>query len=306
MIWDSNNLFEKAAVYFQRAYAGDREDDQFPLGVTMGFEFLARSALAKIHPALLADPQQGENLLYAFGYPSKNPPKSVPLKTVLHRLTVVVEDFTDDDFKFTTSILEMRNAEVHSADLPFDTFKPNSWLPQLLQICQVLCTFLGKILADLLGEEDAAAAAEMVASLEDKLRTEAREAIAATKKAFESIDVEERLGRIKSAKEELKTTLRWMDKVVKCPACGAEALLRGKVVRVLETRATEDGVEERAIIMPTALECKACDLELLKHGHLFHVGLGDQFTETTLTDPKDYFGIEFDPADYYEPDYGND
>ena len=91
-----------------------------------------------------------------------------------------------------------------------------------------------------------------------------------------------------------------------CPACGTEAALKGRVIRFLEPKATEEGIEERAVTMPQALECFACKLHLSEHGHLFHQGMGEQFTSEKLVDPKDYFGIEFDPAEYFEADYGND
>ena len=306
MIWDSDKLFEKAAVYYQRANSGDRSDDSYPLGITLGFEFLARAALAKVHPALLADPQSGDNLLYAFGFPGKTPPKSILLKTILHRLTIILPDFRAEDFKFSTSLLEMRNAEVHSADLPFETFKPQSWLPRLLGVSKTLCESLGRSLEDLLGPEEAEAADEQIESLEDKLKTESCDLVAKHKKTFENLDVEERLEQVKNAKAKSRALLRSTDKIVDCPACGAKAALRGKVIRFLEPRTTDDGIEERAVTMPQSLECSACELKLSKHGHLFHQGLGDQFTSESWTDPKDYFGIEFDPSDYFEPDYGND
>lgn len=306
MIWDSGSLFDKAAVYFQRSFSSDRDDDWFPLGITMGFEFLARSALAKIHPVLLADPQQGENLLYAFGYSSKKPPRSVPLKTVLHRLTVVVDDFVDDDFKFCTSVIEMRNAEVHSADLPFETFKSTTWLPQLMKNCQTLCEFLDKSLEELIGEEDADAVDEMITGLEERLKSEALQTVANVKTEFSSLAVETRLERIRNANEEVLRIRRLADKIVKCPSCEADALLRGKVVRSLDAIPTEEGVKEKLVIMPSSLECIACGLSLNEHGHLYHLKLGDQYEVSTITDPSDYFGIEFDPEEYFEPDYGND
>ena len=58
--------------------------------------------------------------------------------------------------------------------------------------------------------------------------------------------------------------------------------------------------------MPVSLACSVCGLNLSKHGHLYHLGLGDVFTVTELLEPGDYFELAPDPADYYEPDYGND
>ena len=58
--------------------------------------------------------------------------------------------------------------------------------------------------------------------------------------------------------------------------------------------------------MPSSLECIVCNLKLSKHGHLFHLGLGDQYIKIDVIDPREYFGIDYDIEDFYEPDYGND
>lgn len=115
-------MFNKAAAYFQRAATFDRESIEYPLFLTLGFELLGRSALARTHPALLADPSAGENLLFAFGFQRTARPKSVPIKTVFHRLTVVLPNWSQEDYKFATSIMDARNAELHSADAAFTQF----------------------------------------------------------------------------------------------------------------------------------------------------------------------------------------
>ena len=58
--------------------------------------------------------------------------------------------------------------------------------------------------------------------------------------------------------------------------------------------------------MPTSFICVCCGLKLPTHQHVFYAGMGDQYTKSNFTDPKDYYGIEFDPQDYLEDAYGND
>ena len=72
--WTTDSLWNKAKIYITRAFSGEREDDLFPFFASLGLEFLARSALAKIHPALLADPSDGASVMYAFGYPTTDRP----------------------------------------------------------------------------------------------------------------------------------------------------------------------------------------------------------------------------------------
>jgi hypothetical protein len=306
MSWKSEDLWNKACLYFSRAFEVDREDPLFPLWSSLGLELLARAAVAKVHPVLLADPQQGENLLYACGFPSTAAPKSVPAKTVFHRLTVVLPGFSETDFKFCTALMEMRNAELHSGELPFDKYPATKWFPQLCRICKVLTGFCEKTLADLIGNEEAKAAEEAISALETKLHAEVNRLIKDAKTAFDELSVETRLENIKKAKDELVRHMDWKARKVKCPACEVQGILQGKILKMLNPRATGDGIEERAVIMPVKFSCLACGLDLPTHQHLFIAGMAEHYTETSLADPKDYYGIEFDPSEYYGEEYGNE
>ncbi len=85
MIWNYDDLFLKARLYMARAFKEDRDSSLFSFWASLGLELLARSTLSKVHPSLLADPTQGDNILYACGFPGKNPPKSIPAKSVFSR-----------------------------------------------------------------------------------------------------------------------------------------------------------------------------------------------------------------------------
>src|SRR5438874_11761280 len=95
MDWSFEKLMNKARIYVQRAFdANGREDALVPFWATIALEFLGRAVLAKINPALVADPQLGENLLYACGFKSVKSPKSIMAKTVFARCEAIIEDFT--------------------------------------------------------------------------------------------------------------------------------------------------------------------------------------------------------------------
>src|SRR5260370_861815 len=84
MIWDSDQYWKKAIRYAEIASQTERERWERPFWLSLALEFLARSALTKIHPALNADPEgEGLNLLYAFGFELKGQPKSLPIHAVL-------------------------------------------------------------------------------------------------------------------------------------------------------------------------------------------------------------------------------
>ena len=52
--WSSDALWNKAKLYIERAFTGDRDSETFPFFAAIGLEFLARAALAHVHPSLLA------------------------------------------------------------------------------------------------------------------------------------------------------------------------------------------------------------------------------------------------------------
>jgi hypothetical protein len=306
MNWGKEELWNKSCVFFQRAYALEMNDDSFPLWLLQGFELLSRAALASTHPALLADPQNGENILYAFGYPSKNHPKSIPFKTVFHRLTVIVESITESDFKFSTSLMQARNAELHSGELAFQAYPINAWYPQFLKLIKKLTDHLGKNLDDLLGEEDAKAAVQVIDGFDEKAISRSKELIAKSKSEFEKLPLEQRLAREKRAAKEYIKDYDWKSKTIKCPSCGAKAVVVGEVLKYLSPTVGEEEIEERAVVRPKSLICRCCELSMEGYDLVYHAGFGEHYTETNFVNPKDYYGIEFDPSEYFEGDYGND
>ena len=72
------------------------------------------------------------------------------------------------------------------------------------------------------------------------------------------------------------------------------------------SRYTKIAEAEDTDIIPGGLVCFGCGLKLTEHAHLHGIGHGDQFVTHDVLDPKEYYEIEFDPSDYFEPDYGND
>jgi hypothetical protein len=80
MEWESESLYAKAKLYARRAHNESVDSSLFAFWMSLALELLARSALAQIHPVLLADPREQDNIHYAFGINPKNPPKSIPLR----------------------------------------------------------------------------------------------------------------------------------------------------------------------------------------------------------------------------------
>jgi hypothetical protein len=202
--------------------------------------------------------------------------------------------------------MERRNAELHSGELSFEDYPNKIWLPEFFHVCEILVKHQEKSLDDLLGSDVAKTAQSSILALTSKRKDVAMNLIAEAKRQFDALEPKERLERLTKAEETIKKKYIPRSKQVKCPACGAQASVSGEAARYLEPRVTADAIVEKAIIIPTKLECFSCELLLSSHENVVGAGFGDQFTVEEETDPKDYYGIEFEPSDYYEPDYGND
>ena len=186
--WSYAGLWAKASIYAQRAMNEDRDSPLFPLWSTLALEFLGRSCLARIHPALLADPRDGENVLHAFGFEVAPIPRSIAALTVFRRCRHIVSGFTEDDFRKAMTLIERRNAELHSGTAAFEGLATGVWLSDYFRICQLLLEAQGKTLVDLLGAEEAAGAEKMIAAAQEKVIGNVKKAISEAAEQYKHLD----------------------------------------------------------------------------------------------------------------------
>lgn len=315
--WTPETLWEKTKLFAARASNEEQEGNLFPFWSILALELLARTVVANVHPVLLADPQDGENLLYAFGFGDPRRPKSVPAATVFRRCAKIVDDFTDADVVGAIGLVDLRNAELHTGGTPFEGLPTAAWLADYYRICELLLRPLGHELEDLFGEEQAGAARQMVAGAAEQLISEMNELSAEHRRTFDALSAR-RQTKLRNDGAELirqRTADSWapqhMGKVVDCPSCGNPAWVTGEFIRSGEPVAEEDAIVREIVKIPTGLECPVCGLAIVGHGRLHALGLGGVFTGQVREDPVSFFDIEFEPteedfAKYFEPDYGNE
>ncbi len=316
-IWDEDVLWEKTKLYVARAAREEQEGPLFPFWSILALEVLGRTVLASVHPALLADPQDGLNLLYAFGFGQPKRPRSIPAATVFRRCAVVVDDFTDGDLNGAIGLIELRNEELHSGGTPFAGLKTGVWLADYYRLTEILLRQLGKDLEDLFSEEEAQAAHKMIAAAAEALESEVKQYIAEVRAAFGQLGREEQARRLAVGARTVDdlaakaVTAADLGVIVECSACGGKAWVSGEFVRAGEPQAGEEFIVQEIVKIPTDLECPACGLTLSGHGRMHAIGRGGFFTGQVREDPASFYNIEFDIsdvdlADLYEPEYGND
>lgn len=303
--WTYDKLWLKGKVYISKALLQDRESEMFPFFAAIALEFIARATLAKIHPVLLADPREGENILYVFGF-QKKPlyiPISIPTKSVLERCEVIVPNFTENEKTFCKEITTKRNEELHSGNLGFDNFPTKVWLSKYYKTLKILLEFQEKTLLDFLGNDEAVAAEEMIAEREADLEKRVRDRISLCKKNFASLTIEMQTEKISNSEKDKWFGSRVYRKIEICPSCGNNGAMTGKLISVSEGTANGYEITQKMNILPTHFSCLCCDLELTNHQELDAIEIGGQYKIEEVFEPRDYFEIDDIEPDF---DYGND
>jgi hypothetical protein len=301
--WTVDTLWAKGKAYLAQAFSEDRDGERFPFYATLGLVFVARAVLAKRHPVLLADPQDGENILYACGLPATAKPKSIPAATVLRRLRLLIDTFSEQDIALCTLLFDLRNRELHTGELAFQGISTGQWIVDFYRVLTKLVEHLGYKLSDIIGADEANAAAELIAaSLSDKT-AEVKKRIGQLKGKIGILSANELEERRKAHAFHLKNAIftSGLGSFSSCcPCCASTAFITGRKIGVTPERIVAGEVKFQTIYSPIRFECKVCGLTLEGYEELRVEGLGDQIINDDVHDPVEYFNI--DVEDYIDMD----
>lgn len=315
-IWSVEALFTKAQLYAERMSAAESEHGEDALWSAVLLEILARAALAKISPALLADEKNWRNIAFSLGKVTTSKrfnPSSIGIKEVLTRLAEYNSRITQEVVNFCASHFDKRNSELHTGEFAFSKYGSSSWLPQFYQAAEIFLISIDRNLSDLFN--DVEHARSLIDSLSDKAAESVRLDIVAYKKVWndKSGDDQALLRQRASV-----WATRHMGHRVHCPACDSDALVTGTPTGQVTTRANEDGIEQKQGQLPSSFECVACGLRIAGYSKLAACGLGNLFTATTHVEPSEFFGLyteadvesavdeaERSLKNQFEPDYND-
>lgn len=295
--WSRDALLAKAQRYAQEMLSHPRDDWHFGLTSTFVLEFLARATLANVHPALLADAKDWNNIYFALGHTptaSKYHPRSIDTAAVLSRLREVLPAFTTELEGFAAQHINRRNEELHAGSTPFDGL-PTTWLANFYLTCSVFLEATGENLGLLVGTEEAAFAKQLIdASLDQSAKAVAK-AIAAHKTVWESKDAGE---RAKLERQASVWATRQAGHRVKCPACSNDSLVAGVPVSAAIRKLDGDLIVETQDYLPSKFECVACQLKITGLSQLTACGLGATYKSTSTYDAAEYYAPEDDYRGY--------
>lgn len=288
-------LWIKAKLFLNRAMDDDtRSFDEQALWAALALELLAKAALARVSPLLIAEPnEEGTNLLIASGL-VKGDAKftSVRAKTLMARCHKAFKPFDDSE---AMKIISGRNEYLHSSGAGFMAIPPHAWWPRYWAQAATLVTALDRDIKELVGsdreptvtkhlEQNAKNIEQRTEALIERAKQRRQQWLDGTlpTKVAAEWQTEQSLSA-KMAHNEAAT----------CPACGSTGLLEGEE----EVAVTTDVLDDVTLtIWVDYFSCTACQLVLNSH---------DQITQAGL-DPD--FEAEGDIEDYLpeEADYGND
>lgn len=299
MIWNTDDLWNKAHLYAQKANEFGKEDWEFPFWSSLSLELLARASLVNIHPTLNADPQnEGLNIMYALGYPIKGEPRSIPIHAVLARLERLIDGFDAKQQKFCGYFVLLRNQELHTGAMPFVDLTRAEWLARFYEVAKTLCESLGKTLADLLGDEVAKTADELIDVLHLEKLADVKKRLADRKKLIEGKS-EEEMKKLRELAAQPSNFMRGNAAKTTCPACGSVARIDGRLGRFSEPYYRDGEFLEDHEYVANSMLCFVCDLKLSGLDELHIAEVEPKFTVTYQADLHEYFQQE------YEEDYNN-
>lgn len=304
MEWSFDLLFGKAKLYAQRANEEKLDSALYGFWMSLCAELLARSALAKIHPVLIADPTNEGNIHYVFGVIPKTNPKSVAAKTVFARCSVLINGFTDRMAGHCLVLADRRNKELHSGAAAFEGVDTSTWLPHTYEVFDILLKHIGVSFEDFLGKEHAAVAQGMLKDQREHIEKEVKERIAKAKMDFDALDGKSKAEKIAKTEAALKVwvVLNHLGQATDCPSCSFAGALHGESLnRGPATVNEEDGTITREVrVLPNKFRCGVCGLKLDGYQELLQAGLGKAFTTEEEEDPIEFFGII--PEDHVDID----
>ncbi|MFJ2014697.1 hypothetical protein ACIQJ8_16050 [Streptomyces globisporus] len=300
--YDHEALWIKAKLFINRAMDDDdsRSFDEQALWASLALELLAKAALSRVSPLLIAEPtEDGTNILIASGLIDGDARfTSVKAKTLFTRCQKSFKPFSLTE---AAKITNARNDYLHGAGIGFLALPPDAWWPRYWAQASILISALDQEIGDFVGSdrEDIVAAHLSQNSKNIEHRTEALIERA-----------RQRLSQYRNGTLPAKIAAEWSPgldltasldhrTVETCPACDSAGVLEGDTVsdtdfRYSQYREEDYEVEVTITVDSDYFSCPTCHLTLNGYELLAQAGLPETF-ET-----------EGDPSDFYEAEYGND
>lgn len=304
MSFDHTALWMKAKLFLNHAMdeGSDREFDERALWAALALELLAKAALAKVSPLLVADPvaDDGVSLLAASGLVEHDGPVvSVKAKAAMSRCQRAFKPFSAPE---AARILAHRNEYLHGGSPRFTPIPEVAFWPRFWAQAAILVEAVDEDLESLVGPSRVGIVDGHLAQNRRNLDDRYQSRVARARQRVALLDA----GQVPSG-----LASEWAPSdspgaglkhrtYRECPACGQEdGVLEGD--EELEVEQQVEQIDEddfdvwyEVTVAAERFSCGRCHIvldgvEMLERGEL----------DTEFT-------IQGSPEDYYEPEYDNE
>lgn len=301
--YDHEALWVKAKLFINRAMDEDdvRTFDERALWASLSLELLAKAALARVSPLLVAEPNEdGTNLLIASGLVAGDARfTSVKAHTLFSRCQKAFKPFNHQE---ATRFSGARNEYLHGPGVGFMAIPPNVWWAKFWAQASILITALDRDIEEFVG---ATRQLTVTRHLEQNAKNVEHRTEALIERA------KQRLSQYRSGTLPAKIAAEWKPgfdqtagleyrTIEPCPACQSDGILEGE--DVTDTEVEYEQIAEDDFVTTVTLtvyadyfSCPTCQLVLNGFDLIDQAGL-----ETSFTADGDEHDI------YPEPEYGND
>lgn len=299
--YDHEALWLKARLFTNLATDVARAFDERAVWASLALELLAKSALAKVSPLLIADvTRSGDSMLVASGIQADDSKfTTVAASTAYERCSKAFRPFHLNDAQ---RITRERNRYLHAGAARFSELPEHAWWPPFWSLVFVLVNAQDRELADLVR-------AEYLRNAEAQLE-ENKELIRVKAEALQQ-RAAQRLSQIETGNASARVAAEWQTMPAPwagldhsggeiCPVCGTLGRLEGNDVysHSIEYDLADDGepINARAelVVYSEYFGCPKCHLVLDGNELIAAAGLPETF------------GATDDVESWLEPEYGND
>jgi hypothetical protein len=300
--YDHDALWLKAKLFLKHAM--DREEprtfEERALWASLALELLAKAALSRLSPLLIATPQEdGTNLLIAAGAIAGDARfRSIPAHTLFGRCHKAFKPFNDRE---ALQIAQARNEYLHGAGVGFEGLPEDAWWARFWARTAILVDHLDNDLDGLVGRDRVAVVETYLSlntrNLESRLESlleHARQRLSLRSSANPPAWIEREFARPKDLSAGLAHFVE-----ARCPACGTQGQLEGSEVSSYDVKVEQVGEEDydqwvELTVDSDYFSCSNCRLVLDGYELIDTAGLPSTF------------GAVGDDSDYAEDEYGND
>lgn len=302
--YDHHALWLKAKSFLNRAMdqSAERPFDEQALWASLALELLAKAALARVSPLLIAEPtEDGTNLLIASGLMEGDARfTSVRAKTLYSRCQKAFKPFSESE---AGKITHARNEYLHGSAVGFTSIPAAAWWPRYWTLAVILVSALERTIDDLVG-------ADRSDTVEQHLEQNQKNIEHRTEMLIER--AKQRLAQWEAGNLPAKVAAEWSpgtslsagfkySEPAACPACGGTGTIEGEDAHDVEVRYERFSEDDFEVVLDVTanaeyFSCETCGLVLGSYELVEQAGL-----DTTFDTQGDEADVE-----YYEGDYGND